>query len=145
MPRLSVRHAFVAVMLLVAMLCQETWALAGTTGGITGYVRDTDGAPVAAAKVTASSPSEVTSTTTDSTGHFEFLSLAPDTYTLGASKENYQDSSVTGITVFADQVQTASISMPKTLRTIASVRSQAGSLLKSGVGGDIYNVTPAQL
>ena len=144
MPRLSVRHAFVAVMLLVAMLCQETWALAGTTGGITGYVRDTNGAPVAAAKVTASSPSEVTSTTTDSTGHFEFLSLAPDTYTLGASKENYQDSSVTGITVFADQVQTASIALP-TLKTIASVRTQAGNLLKSGVGGDIYNVTPAQL
>ncbi len=74
------------------------------------------------------------------------MSLAPDTYTLGAAKENYQETSVTGITVFADQVQTASITMPKSLQDIASVRTQAASsLVKSGVGGDIYNVTPAQM
>ena len=68
MPRLRVRHAFVAVLLFVSLLSQGTWALAGVTGGVAGYVRDTDGAPVAAAKVTASSPSEVTSTTADASG-----------------------------------------------------------------------------
>ena len=146
MPKLRVRHAFVAMLLLVAMLFQGTWALAGTTGGLSGYVRDTDGAPVANAKVTVSSPSEETSASTDASGHFSFLSLAPDTYVLSASKTGYQDVSLAGITVFADNVQQVSVSLPKALKTIAAVRSQAASsLVKSGVGGDIYNVDPAQM
>jgi hypothetical protein len=146
MPNLRIRHAFVAVLLLVSMLVQGTWALAGTTGSVTGYVRDSDGVPVANAKVTATSPSEVTSTTTDGSGHFSFLSLAPDTYTVSASKEGYQESALPGVTVFADNVQNVSVTMPKALKTIASVRTQAASsLVKSGVGGDIYNVTPAQM
>jgi hypothetical protein len=133
--------------LLTAIVSQGTWALAGVTGGITGYVRDTDGTPVAGAKVTASSPSEVTSTTADASGHFSFLSLAPDTYTLAATKSSaYQDTSIAGVSVFADQVQSVSITMRKALLTIASVRSQAASsLVKSSVGGDIYNVDPAQM
>ncbi|HZZ64010.1 MAG TPA: carboxypeptidase regulatory-like domain-containing protein, partial [Candidatus Baltobacteraceae bacterium] len=135
-----------AVLLLVSMLGQGTWALAGTTGGISGYVRDTDGAPVSGAKVTATSPSETSTSTADASGHYEFLSLAPDTYTLSAAKDQYQPTSVAGVSVFADQVQTVSLTMPKALKTIASVRSQAASsLVKSGVGGDIYNVDPAQM
>ncbi len=145
MLRHSVRHAFVAVTLLVALFGQETWALAGTTGGITGYVRDTDGAPVGAARVTATAPSESTSTVTDASGRFTFLSLAPDTYTIGAEKQGYQSSATPGVVVFADQVQSVSLTMPKALKTIVSVRSQAGSLVKSGVGGDLYSVQSSQL
>ena len=142
----SLRRCIVALLMLTALVSQGTWALAGTTGGISGYVRDTDGNPVANARVTASAPSEVTSTTADGSGHFSFLSLAPDTYTIGAIKDGYQDTSIAGVSVFADQVQTVSLTMPKALRTIASVRSQAASsLVKSGVGGDIYNVDPAQM
>ncbi len=146
MPKLRVRHAFTAVLLLVAMLFQGTWALAGTTGGVTGYVRDSDGAPVAGAKVTASSPSEVTSTISDASGHFSFLDLAPDTYAIGAQKEGFQEASLGGVTVFADNIQSVTVTMPKALKVIASVHSQAASsLIKSGVGGDIYNVDPAQM
>jgi hypothetical protein len=146
MPRFRYRHAFVALTLLLAMVSQGTWALAGTTGSITGYVRDQAGAPVSDAAVTASSLSQVATVHTDSTGHFDFLSLAPDTYTLAAAKDGYQDTSLSGISVFADQVQTVSLTMPKQLKTIASVRSQAASsLVKSGVGGDIYSVDPAQI
>lgn len=146
MPKLKVRHALVAVLLLVAMLSQGTWALAGTTGGISGYVRDTDGVAVADALVTANSPSERTSTTTDNSGHFVFLALAPDTYTISVTKSGYQDTSLAGTSVFADQVQTLAITLPKALKTIVSTRSQAANnLVKSGVGGDIYNVDPATM
>ena len=142
----SLRRCIVALLLLTAFVGQETWALAGTTGAINGYVRSSDGSPIANAHVTASSPSEVTSTSTDGAGHFAFLSLAPDTYTVSASKDEYQDTTLAGITVFADQVQTVSISMPKALKTIASVHTQAASsLVKPSVGGDIYNVDPAQM
>jgi hypothetical protein len=146
MPKFNVRHAFVAVLLLVSMLAQGTWALAGTTGGVSGYVRDSDGAPVANAKVTVSSPSQVSSTSTDASGHFAFLDLAPDTYTIAAAKDGYQPSSLAGVTVFADNVQQVNVTLPKSLKTIATVHSQAASsLVKSGVGGDIYNVTPTQM
>ncbi len=140
------RRCIVALLILTAMFSQETWALAGTTGGINGYVRASDGTPIANARVTVSSPSEVTSSSTDAAGHFAFLSLAPDTYSISSSKDEYQDISIAGITVFADQVQTVSVTMPKLLRTIAAVRTQAASsLVKSSVGGDIYNVDTAQM
>ncbi len=146
MPKLRVRHAFVAVLLLVAMLAQGTWALAGTTGGLTGSVHTPEGAPVAGAKVTVSSPSQIASGTTDAGGNFSFLSLAPDAYTVSVTKEGYQDISQAGYSVFADQVQTVSLVMIKALKTIVNVRSQAASnLVKSGVGGDIYNVDPATM
>ncbi|HZZ64429.1 MAG TPA: carboxypeptidase regulatory-like domain-containing protein, partial [Candidatus Baltobacteraceae bacterium] len=143
---LSLRRCILVATMCAAFVSQETWALAGTTGGISGYVRDTDGNPVVNARVTMSSPSEVTSTSTDASGHFAFLSLAPDTYSLGAIKDGYQESSLAGVTVFADQVQTVAVTMPHLLRTIASVRSQSASnLVKSGVGGNIYNVDAGQI
>ncbi len=145
MPNPRIRHAFVAVVLLVSLLAQGTWALAGTTGGITGYVRDTDGVAVSDARVTVSAPSGGASTSTDNTGHFSFLSLSPDTYTLNVTKANYQNTSLTGVTVFADQVQSYAVVMPKQLKVIVSVHTTAGSLVKSGVGGDIYNVDPSHI
>lgn len=146
MPKFRLRHAFVAILLLVTMLSQGTWALAGTTGSLTGYVRDANGVPVAGAKVTVLSLSEQTSTSTDASGHFSFLTLRPDTYSLSSSAANYQATSIAGITVFADQVQSVVITMPKALKTIANVVSQAASgLVKTSVGGDIYNVDPTQM
>ncbi len=39
----SLRRCMLGMLILFAFVSQETWALAGTTGGITGYVRDADG------------------------------------------------------------------------------------------------------
>ena len=144
MPKLRFRHAFVAVVLLVSMLAQGTWALAGTTGGLSGSVHTPEGAPVAGASVAVSSPSGGASTTTDNGGNFSFLTLAPDTYTVSVKKTDYQDTSQPGVTVFADQVQTLAITMPKALKTIVHVTSQgAGSLVKSGTTSDVYSVNAA--
>src|SRR5690242_17481773 len=99
MPKLRLGHAFVAVLLLVAMLAQGTWALAGTTGGIAGTLTDsTTGKPVADAKITASSPSETATATTDAGGRFTFLNLAPDTYALSVNKEGFAPTTVGGVT-----------------------------------------------
>ena len=74
-----------------------------------------------------------------------FLSLNPDTYTLSVSKNGYQSTSYPGVVVFADQTQSVAYTMTKALRTIAHVTSQAGtSLVKSGVGSDLYSVNAAQ-
>ncbi len=145
------KHRFVqSVLALVAlfalMLCQGTWVLAGTTGSITGTVTDkATNAPVADVQVTASSPSQNATTKTDGTGHFVFLSLAPDTYTISIEKTGYDAFSQQGVTVQSDQTQTLTLNASKTLRTIARTTARSsGSLVKSGVTSDVYNITPAQ-
>ena len=142
MVRRPLRHLGTAFALLIAFACQETWALAATTGGLSGTVLDAEtSAPIAGAQVTATSPSQSTTATTDAGGHFTFLTLAPDTYTVTASKGGYQSTSVPGQSVFADTVQTVALRMPKALRTIAHVTSAAGSaLVKSGTTADVYSI-----
>jgi hypothetical protein len=135
-----------ATLLLAVFLFQVTWALAGTTGGLTGTVTDTNGVPIAGATVSASSPSQEASTTTDSKGEFRFLSLAPDTYTVSVSKDQYHPASVAGIAIFADNNASTSVSLVSVLKTIAHTNSVApSSLIKSSVGGDIYSVNGTQM
>ena len=142
MPRLRLRHAFVAVMLMLAMLAQGTWALAGTTGNLSGTVADsTTGKGIANAKVTAVSPSQSAGATTDASGHFTILNLAPDTYTVSIEKDGFAPQSLAGVTVFADQTQTVAITTTPQLKQIASVTSRAaGNLVKSGTTADVYSI-----
>ena len=100
--------------------------LAGTTGSLTGTVaHSATGAPVAGAKVAAVSPSQTTTVTTDASGRFSILSLAPDTYTISVSKDGFETSTTTGISIFADQVQTLRIPLAPSMRTIAHVTSRS--------------------
>src|SRR6185503_16927509 len=116
----------------------------GTTGSIRGTVMDGSGAPVAGAKVTASSPSQTISTTTDARGNFGFLSLAPDSYTVSVDKDGYNPISLAGVTVFADNSQTLALTATKTLTEIVKTTSRAaGNLVKPGTTSDIYSVNAA--
>src|ERR1700748_3659676 len=77
------RQSVVAILVLVAFMCQGTWVLAQTTGSLSGTVVETGTTtPISGAKVTADSPSQTSSATTDSNGKFSFISLPPDTYTV---------------------------------------------------------------
>ncbi|MFY9663804.1 MAG: TonB-dependent receptor [Candidatus Cybelea sp.] len=140
--RRSLRHLGTTLALFALFAGQETWALASVTGGLTGTVVDADtSAPIAGAQVTATSPSQSVTTTTDAAGHFTFLTLSPDTYTVTSSKSGFQSTSVPGQSVFADTVQVVSLRMPKTLRTIAHVTAaSAGSLVKAGTTSDVYSI-----
>ncbi len=142
MKRVCPRQVAIALTLFVAFVCQETRALAGTTGGLSGYVLDADtSAPVAGAMVTASAPTGSATVTSDAAGHFSFLTLGPDTYTVTASKTGYQTASVPGQIVFADTVQTVTVRLTAALKTIAHVTSAgAGALVKSGTTSDVYSV-----
>jgi len=138
----KLRKTCVACMLLIALLCgQETWALAGTTGGIGGMILDENKAPVAGATVTASAPSGTSTTTTDIAGHFIFLTLAPDTYTVSAAKEGYNPLSQGGVTVFADNTQQLVLHTEHSIKEIGHVTSKAASdLVRSGTTTDVYSV-----
>jgi hypothetical protein len=121
-------------------------AAAGTTGGLRGRVVDqATGAGIAAAAVTVVSPTQTATMQTNGNGEFAFISLSPDTYTVSAEHAGYDPVSASGISVFADQVQTVgAFSLTKILKTIGTVRSRAsGGLVRPGTTSDVYSVNAA--
>jgi Carboxypeptidase regulatory-like domain len=117
-------------------------AHAGTTGSVSGRIYDSaDNAPLADVKVTAASPSQTASTTTNAGGSYVFVSLAPDTYLLTAEKSGYTTASQSGITVLADQNQSVSIALVKSITTLGTVTVRAASdLVKPGTTSDVYSI-----
>jgi hypothetical protein len=134
----------IALLAVLVLLFQGTWALAGTTGSLNGVVSSKDGTPLAGVKVTASSPSESVSTISSSTGSFSFVSLTPDTYEVTASKDGYDTTSQPGVSVFADNTQTVKISMQASTRVLGHITTTAASaLVKAGTTSDVYSVSAA--
>jgi hypothetical protein len=115
---------------------------AGTTGSITGTVVNTNTkAPLAGVKIVAVSASQTETVITDAAGRFGLLTLAPDTYTITASRQGFDTVSLTGISVFADQVQTLRVTLAPSLRTIAHVTARSSmDLVKPGTTSDVYSV-----
>ncbi|HTX58873.1 MAG TPA: carboxypeptidase regulatory-like domain-containing protein, partial [Verrucomicrobiae bacterium] len=136
----------VAVLVAGACFALPPPARAGTTGGLNGTVAERGtGAPIAGARVTATSPSQLAVALTDARGHFSFVSLAPDEYTISVSKPGFDSASYPGIAVFADAQQTLSLTLRKTLHTIASVSSRnASDLVRPGTTADITSIDGAQ-
>lgn len=121
-PSKLVRHLCSALILLGAFNSRAAWALASVTGGLNGTVVDAEtSAPLTGVQVTAASPSLTETSTTDAAGHFDLRTLTPDTYTITASKNGFQVTSVAGQIVVANTVQVVSLKMAKVLRTIAHV------------------------
>ena len=130
---------------VLALYVAPIAAMAGTTGGVTGRVVDSGTqVPLANVAVTITSPSQTATATSDANGSYRFLSLAPDTYTLNFNKDGYTPVSNPGLSIFADQIQTVNIAMTPTLKTIANVRSRAGTdIVKAGTTSDVYSVNAA--
>ncbi|HTU82257.1 MAG TPA: TonB-dependent receptor [Candidatus Acidoferrales bacterium] len=135
-----------AALLALALFVLAIPVRAGTTGGLSGTVTDFDThAPVAGARVSVVSPSQTASATTDAGGHFSFVSLAPDEYTVSIQKAGYDPIAYAGAAVFADAQQTLTFVMHKSLKTIAQVTSSTSSnLVRSGTTADLYSVNAAQ-
>lgn len=138
-------RAHCAALVLATLFCFSRAASAATTGTITGTVVDAaTRAPIAAAQVGVVSPSQVAHVTTDASGRFTFLSLAPDTYTIAVQREGYVSVSISGIAVFADQSQVIPIALQKSLKQIARVTARSSlSPVRPGTGTDVYSVNPS--
>lgn len=143
------RLRLVAV-LAVAVTCALTaWpknALAGTTGAITGTVRNSSSsAPIADVVVSAVSPSGAASATTDAHGFYNIPSLLPDTYTVSFSKSGYEPRSTAGVVVYADQTYRLDQSLAAALKQIAAVTARsAANLVQPGQTADVYNLSAQQ-
>jgi hypothetical protein len=136
--RVLLRTALVA---LVVLLVQGTWALAGTTGNIQGHVTDQNGNPLSGVKVTASSPSQSGTATTGSNGFYAILDLSPDTYSVTGSKDGYNTTTVYGITVQADQTASADLKMSTAIKTIGHITTTAtATVVSKTITGDLYSV-----
>jgi len=132
-----------ALIILSFVLQGTTSVLAGTTGAITGDVVDSStNKPISGARVSALSPSQSSSTTTDASGRFSFVSLTPDTYTISvAATSGYDSAAISGVTVQADQTVNVGLSQPAKLKQIGSVTSRAaGALVKPGTTADVYSI-----
>ncbi len=63
---------------------------------------------------------------------------------MSAAKDGYDTVSQAGVSVFADNTVSTSLTMPKTLRTIANVTSRAANaLVKPSTTADVYSVNAA--
>jgi len=82
-----------------------------TTGSIAGTVTDSSQAvvPKAAVKATNSSTGVVSSTTSDSSGRYEFLSLPAGHYSISATHEGFETSVLSNIVLNVDQAITVSV------------------------------------
>ncbi len=141
----NVLRSLCSLLLLVALLFQGTLVLAGTTGGLNGTAVDASGTGIPNAKIAVVSPSQSATTQTDATGHFSFISLAPDTYVVSVEKENYEPASISGVTILSDQNQTIRLQTQAKLKLIGSqtVRNNTGNLVKAGTTSDVYSVNAA--
>lgn len=139
------RAAALLAVLVTLEVCQLGVSTeAGTTGGLSGQVHDEKGAPVSGALLKVVSASQTAVVTTDGGGHYTFLSLAPDTYTLTAAKRGHADVAYSGVVIFADQTRVLIVKMPHALKEIAKVITAAqGSLVNAGTTVDVYAVNEA--
>jgi hypothetical protein len=135
----------ISVIVALSVFCQGTLVLAGTTGGLSISVVDpTTGQAISGAKVAAASPSQIASGVTDSTGHVNFLDLAPDTYTVSVEAKGYEPASLSGVNVVADNTRVLPFTPAKEqFREIGRVSARAASsLVKPGTVADVYSVNP---
>ncbi|GAC1301046.1 MAG: hypothetical protein NVSMB19_08680 [Vulcanimicrobiaceae bacterium] len=122
-------------------------AEAGTTGSISGVVRDAvTKLPLPNVTVSAAAPSGSGRATSDARGFYIISGLSPDTYVESFSLAGYGLEQTTGLTVFQDQTISSDATLSKEIRQIARVRSRAGSnLVQPNQTADVYDVSAQQL
>ena len=142
---MSLNRITVAFTAAVCLIAAAQPGLAGTTGGISGRTVDaSNSAPIPDASVSATSPSQAATATTDATGHFSFISLAPDTYTVTASKTGFNTQSVPGVTVVSDQTRAVTIALPRSVRTLGTVTvTGSQSLVQRGTTSNVFSINAA--
>ncbi len=141
--RAPIARVLAAVLASLLITGQGTVVLAGTTGGLAGTILDAvSGRPIPGAAVTATSPSQSATVSTDRQGRYGFVSLAPDTYALAVSAPGYAPFSQPGITVVADQTQTYDLKPARELAQIGRTRARtATDLVRPGQTADVYSVS----
>jgi hypothetical protein len=90
---------------VLGLLCAG-WLSASPVGSVAGSIKDSSGALVAGVKVslTNTSTNAKLETTTNPNGEFQFVQLAPATYSLVAEAQGFKKISVSSVLVEVDQI-----------------------------------------
>lgn len=91
-----------ALAFFLALLMLPSNAQAGTTGNLSGFVRDDRGAPIENAMVKVVAASESRSAKTDSNGFFVLMALSPDSYTVSVERDGYMQRTTAGLLITSD-------------------------------------------
>jgi len=133
-PRRAKLHVQVAVLATAALFfwtasvrVQPAFAQE-TTGGIQGSIKDSTGAVVPQATVTATAPSLVGSkvTTTDASGYYRFANLPPGTYTLTVTAPNFETLKRDGLVLEVGHLPSVNLTLTiGTVNTVVEVSDSA--------------------
>src|SRR3954454_19978589 len=109
----SVRRVASLCACSIAFLLLAVATFAQYRAGIQGSVLDPQGDTVNAATVTLTNKEtgRVVSVTTDASGVFNFLSLAPGRYSISASATGFKRKDLSDITVSAEKIQSVNVTM----------------------------------
>jgi hypothetical protein len=129
-----------------AALLSASPANAGSTGNLTGTVKDDKGAPVAGAQVSAASPTGVYRTTTDTKGFFSIVNMSPDTYTVTVTASGFTPAALTAENVFQDQTLNVAVTLQPEAKVLGHVTTTAKTdLVQPNLTSDTYNITATQM
>jgi hypothetical protein len=118
------------VFTFILSVATPTFAAGGLTGNLSGTVQDAAGTPIANAAITLVSPSGTYKQTTDGRGHFNFLGVSVDTYTVSVEAKGFEAVSRAGLTITGDVTSDLGIvrlSKTADLRTLVTVNAHSQS------------------
>ncbi len=130
------------VLFAITLSFQRAEAAELVTGGILGTVSTTTGAPIANARVSASAPSGRYTATTDASGHYTILGVAPDTYTVSIVASGFESANATVIVLPGEHERFAVVLLAK-LKEIARVEAK-GPAFAIGSTSDVFTVQGEQ-
>ncbi len=131
-----------SVLFAIALLFQRAPAAELVTGAILGTVSTTANAPIANARVSAVAPSGRYNGTTDASGRFTILGVAPDTYALSIVALGFESAALTVIVLPGEHERIAVVMLAK-LKEIARVQT-AGQAFAVGATSDVFTVQGEQ-
>jgi hypothetical protein len=99
----------VAVVAALAFCAAATTAGAGTTGRLSGFVRDANKQPLAGVNVAI--PEARLGAITDAEGRFAIFNVPAGTYTVRVSLMGYAATTLTGVAIPADRTTTQDVTL----------------------------------
>jgi|HubBroStandDraft_4_1064222.scaffolds.fasta_scaffold00004_35 hypothetical protein len=138
--RTITRILFVPFAIALSFQRAETAEL--VTGAILGTVSTTTRAPIAGARLWALAPSGHYAGTTDASGRFTILGVAPDTYAVGVEANGYELANATVVVLPGEHKRLAIVLLAK-LKEIAKVEAKGGAFAL-GSTSDVFTVQGGQ-
>ncbi|MFY9718104.1 MAG: carboxypeptidase-like regulatory domain-containing protein, partial [Candidatus Cybelea sp.] len=130
------------VVFVFALSFQNAGAAELVTGEILGTVSTTTRAPIANARIRALAPSGRYTATTDASGRFTILGVAPDTYVVSVEADGFEPVNATLVILPGEHERLAVVLLAK-LKEIAKVEAK-GEAFAIGSTSDVFTVQGEQ-